>query len=186
MKAITILLPRFALLNTVVAVISAVFASSALTQQTSPASDLYYYQQGRVPIIVALVDSVPYPSADAVIIRRRAQVPHDVIVIRSAAASETLLVRAFFTLYTAHFQDSACPSRDAVHRVTERSGTAPPDWSDNDRRGVATLLERLRTRSNAHVSGIGSARAKKVWIRRFWNEPRERYPFGQGGPTSVC
>jgi hypothetical protein len=159
--------------------------SDLRAQGTSEQTDLQYYQSGMIPISIALADDLPYPGTDAVLIRRRAKVPHDLIVIRSTAASEGLLARALFTLYATQSKDSACPSRDGVFRVTDRSGTRPPIWTDQDQASVGRILSRVRGRAPEELPGVGRAKVKRIWVRRFWNEPRERYPF-DGGPKSVC
>lgn len=149
------------------------------------AQDARRFRQGLTPVGVALVDDFRYGDTDAVILRRTQATPHDVILLRSSAASGQLLASSIAMLGMVHVQQGACPAANSVVRVRDFEGRRTPEWTERDSVQAEATIRDLRAKALRHVPDVGQARLKRIWVRRYYG-PREPFPGPDGPRTSVC
>ena len=126
-------------------------------------------QQGALPVpvvparagttetVIAAVPTLPYSGADAVIVRRATQLPHDVILVRSDRATAVQLAQAAFMIETLRaVAGSGTPTADAVIRV--------PSPTQNHRhiRDAANWAQILERTTPSDLAGVGNVRHLRV------------------------
>jgi hypothetical protein len=118
---------------------------------------------GRVPVTIALVDSVPVPGAPAIILRRVGVDPHDVILIARRLASDSVVAAAVATLYSV--RSSLGDTARSRITIGVRGAVA------RNRRGVGEiqqarqLLLRLISSPPREVRGVGVVPAVDAYLR---------------------
>ncbi len=116
----------------------------------------------RVPVTIAIVDSVPYGGAPAVVLRRATSIPRDVIVLGRAAASGEQLSAAIATLLVARELGGDTARADAVLRVNATRG--PAAWTTGETRITSAFVSRVLAGSAENVSGVGAAFAGPLYL----------------------
>ncbi len=166
------------------AMIASFAAAGAVPLCAQSAADSVRYRRGFIPIVAAVVDSLPYPGTDAVIQRRAKGPPNDYILMRASAASPELLTEALFTLHAVHRAETACPKRDETLRVGPHTGVPIPLWGDRQAQHTRDVFLELQKSPERALAGVGRARSKVLWVKRFYTWPEAVPP---GGPhVGVC
>ncbi len=157
-----VLFARLALCGSIAALLS----TSNLTAQQPAESTA----SARVPVTVVLMDRLPNPGTDALIFRRADQVPRDVIVLKSDAASGESLSAAVYDLLTIRKMSGDVAPVSGIVR-TRPAGISPGrvrrslPWAQR----VVNDLQRSEVQS---IAGIGSGRAVQIWLPRQQRVPR--------------
>lgn len=112
-----------------------------------------------VPAQVALVDSLPFPATRAVIVRRTAHEPHDLIMLLRTASVDDFYA-ACATLTKLRLRDGDVPTRDVV--VAARQGPASRSWKDDRDVAARHLLDRLRVSAATALPGLGVVRNTSI------------------------
>lgn len=136
--------------------------STAQGQQDTVDARVKREKSNRVPVTIAVVDSMPFRGAAAVVMRRASLVPHDVIVVHRDVADGEMLSAAVFTLLSARALSGDTASTDQVLRVPARRG--PVGWR---RREVPTLdraLDRIANDPRVTVAGVGPAQVATLYL----------------------
>ncbi|MDP2481338.1 MAG: hypothetical protein Q8W51_01515 [Candidatus Palauibacterales bacterium] len=148
----------------------------------------WYYDHGFLPVEVAVVDSLPYGGAPAVVMRRTDRAPaepHDYLLMARSHASAKLLRDTLFDLFFLQSRYGTCPKRARVMRVNGTSHVPPPRWNATSDSGVAETLRELRAKKVEEIPDVGRGREIEMWIRRYYTFPVEQPP--RGGPVHrVC
>lgn len=159
--------------------------------QTTPTPDRdpgWYYDHGFMPIDVAIVDSLPYGGAPAVVMRRTDRAPaepHDYLLMARSDASVKLLRDTLFDLFFLQSRYGTCPKHSRVMRVHGSGHVPPPQWNATSDSAVAETLRELRAKKVEDIPDIGRGRELEMWIRRYHTFPVEQLP--PGGPVHrVC
>lgn len=100
-------------------------------------------ESARVPIAIVVTDSFPYPNAGAVILRRPAGSPHDVIILPRSDARADALTTAVFHLLILRSREGDFPAQPSTYRVPARLG--PIESMRGETRVANQVLSRLRT-----------------------------------------
>lgn len=116
----------------------------------------------RVPVTVAIMDSLRDRNAPALIYRRAHAVPHDVIVLPRMHATGDLLSAAIEALLVARDQQGDTASSDGVIRVTR--STRPKFWRAHDTSLNRAVVTRLLLASRHAVEGLGQAATEDLYI----------------------
>jgi hypothetical protein len=120
----------------------------------------------RTVVTVMLVDSFPYPDADAVVLRRQNQQPHDVILVNRSTASPELFLAAAEVLRVSWRIAKTQPQSEEIVLRVPRDLTSR-NWNSNELRAAAGTLGRLRdgSRPQEDVPGIGRGTTAIVYLR---------------------
>lgn len=141
--------------------LAAAVLACGFAAQTSPAQSaaLDGNRPTRVPVTIALVDSLPGGSDSFEIVRRPQGEPRDVILLRPEADAETL-TDAVRGLLLVRGQDGDTASIDGTFRFPTNHGKrARPafPWA----RRVLADLHAAETRD---VAGVGPVRTVVIWL----------------------
>ena len=148
-------------------IIAQLMSAAVLVGQGDRERDRILLNRGLLPVGLALADSLPIPTAVAVILRRPYEIPHDVIIMDRAEDDEELMADALFTLQFVHTQVGHCPERGVLVRV-DPEGRKPQEWSRGGPEMARRMLEMLEG-AEAHVVGrFGELPYQQMWIRRVW------------------
>lgn len=148
------------------------------------------FARGLIPVLIAVVDSMPYPDTHAVVIRRTAVAPdaaHDVLALERSSATLDLLRGAILTQYVLQEGVGACPKQPGVVRV-QAGAASPPSWTSQDVATLGRSLERAMAAPVGPVEGMDRVRragVHRIWIRRFFG-PEEGMPTGGVPLPRVC
>lgn len=116
----------------------------------------------RVPVTIAVVDSVAYGSARAVILRRAHGDERDLILIPRANATGEQLSAAIFMLLTERELAGDSSRVDQVTRVTSARG--PKAWTNHETAQCDQFIRRLLGKRLNQVPGIGRARSGRLYL----------------------
>jgi hypothetical protein len=117
----------------------------------------------RLPVTIALVDSLPDSTVGAVILRRGNQ--SDAILMTRNSANARQLSAALATLISAWHFTGKNANRDATIRVESRDG--PAAWENTELVRAEQAIRNLRRRPVRHLPGIGNGQALVLLIRPF-------------------
>ncbi len=117
----------------------------------------------RLPVTVALVDSLPPGDGFAVVHRHFGTGSRDVIVLDARRANGQLLASAVFQLLIA--QQAAPSSNEAPRRLRMTTAVVPKAWEHGERVRAAHMVNRLRLAPKVNVPGLGSVRTIELRIR---------------------
>lgn len=132
------------------------------TQQGSPR---------RVPLTVALVESIPNRGGAFVILRRSDATPADVILL-TAAADAAALSNAIHTLALARSHGGDRPRKTVMLR--QRPELSNPGRSRPELPWARRVLADLRGAVPRDLAGIGRVRAVDVWLPPQTNREAHR------------
>lgn len=118
----------------------------------------------RVAVTVALVNRLPVRNAPAVILRRAAMTPHDVILLEREMATGQQLSAAIWTLLGARGLHGDTASGDAILRVGQATG--PASWRKSETRVSERVVERLLTMPPKDIEGVGAVPATELYLPR--------------------
>lgn len=139
---------------------------SLLGQQ--PASPERIREVGSIPVKLAITESIPYPNASAVIVRRADRNPHDLVLMTREVASVERLTAALWMLEQLHLRYGSVPSESGVFRVERSKG--PKDWhSPGGKAGLGPIFGRLASSSVEQLEGFGPVRATTIRVRRYYS-----------------
>jgi len=119
-------------------------------------------QPGRVPVTIALVDSIAQPNAPFVIVRRADVAPNDVILLRTGADAQHLS-EAINALLVARQASGDRPATTGTFRVRPRQNVRTA------RRGLPwapRVLADLRRATRQTIPGLGTYPAVVIWLPR--------------------
>lgn len=111
---------------------------------------------------VALVNRLPIRNAPAVVLRRVAITPHDVILLEREMATGEQLSAAIWTLLGARGLNGDTATSNSVLRVGQATGPAP--WRKTETRVAERVVERLRTAAPTYIEGVGSVPAAQLYL----------------------
>lgn len=146
------------------------FVAEQLPAQAAPRSTSA--RPTRIPVMVALVERLPYPDAPFIILR---QATGGDYILLPADADAALLTDAVNALLLARRRGGDRAAADMVlrARAPERvRGERPLPW-------VGRLLADLRTAPRTAVPRVGLAPAVQIWLPRQ-NRPQPTAPSGRG------
>lgn len=127
--------------------------------------------RARVPVTVALVDSLPMDDPGYRILRRAGGTPRDVILLRSAADgaifSEAVRSLAVIRAVTGDTADASAFVR-AHPSAGEPARTRVLPWAER-------VLNDLRSANPRVVPGVGRVRAVEFWLPAQSSRPRPPY-----------
>jgi hypothetical protein len=119
-------------------------------------------QAGRVPVTIALVDSIAQSTAPFVLVRRADVGPNDVILLRTGADAQQLSA-AINALLVARQASGDRPVTTGTFRVRPRQNVRTArrvlPW-------VPRVLADLRRASRQSIPGVGSYPAVVIWLPR--------------------
>jgi hypothetical protein len=121
----------------------------------------------RVPVTIALAETINSNGGAGVIYRRANLVPHDVIVLNASAAGPRVLEEAIFTLLMSRALGGDTASTSVTLKVpfpTESSPTAESRFHGSERGRATAVVNRLRQASQTQISGLGELRAITVYL----------------------
>ncbi len=117
----------------------------------------------RIATRIALVERLPEPQADAVILRNPLDDPSDTVLLPAEFATGGRLAAAVAALMTIRQQQGNTPTR--ITRVVV-TGTRPPtSWSPMEMRYAERWIQRLRHKPALPLDGIGDAQYEVVPLR---------------------
>jgi hypothetical protein len=134
------------------------FVAGQLSAQAVPSRSARA-RPARMPVMVALVERLPYPDAPFLILR---QATGGDYILLPADADAALLTDAVNALLLARQQGGDRATADAVLRMRapERvRGARPLPW-------IARVLADLRNAPRSAVPGVGLASAVRIWLPR--------------------
>ena len=117
----------------------------------------------RVPVTVALVDTLAEAGATAQIVRRAHGHPRDLILIRRSAATGGQLAAAIQMLLLAREVQGDTTHQDLIVRVP--STQAPRSWSTGLTRQTDDAMAKLRTTPPHPLAGVGLASTTVLHLR---------------------
>lgn len=143
---------------------STLVASAARAQGAQPNREQLIRNKTskRVSVTIALVDSLPFRGAPAVILRRAMARPHDRIVLPRTSATGDQLLAAVFQLLAIRERMGDTSRADKVFRVTAAKG--PSVWDQRERRTADRLVARLKSRPSEPIVGIGSGSEAEIYL----------------------
>lgn len=130
-------------------------ASAAAQQSETPR------RPTRVPVTLALVDSVPQGNPPFRILRRADVEPHDVILLRADADSVTLSA-AVADLLLIRAQQGDTTRAEAMVRVRRRD--AEPDRPVRMLPWGRRVMDDLRRAAPKELAGVGTVPAVQIWL----------------------
>lgn len=142
--------------------LGAILSSTSLAQQTYSA-EVQAEMARRVPVTIAMVDSLPVENAKAIILRRARVTPYDVILIRRGDANGDQLGAAVFTLLATRQVQGDTAKRDAVIKVNML--TPPAQWSRQEGNYPSRIASRLQVADARFIEGIGTVPARVIYLR---------------------
>ena len=110
------------------------------------------------PFAIAVVDSLAYPDADAVVVRRPSAQPHDVILVRRGKADPSRLADAVRLLEILRASGGDLPTSQAAFRVTS---SGHRDSRLEEAVAWADWLEHVRKRT---LDGYGEAAVIQLYL----------------------
>jgi hypothetical protein len=116
----------------------------------------------RVPVTVALVDSLPGSGVEALILRRPDVQPHDVILLRSASADGTALATAALQLLLIRDRTGDVPTAASTFRI--REGSRGSRALEREIFSATRIVDRLRTKQPRPVPGLPAVRATDIYL----------------------
>jgi hypothetical protein len=132
--------------------------------------------QLRIPVLVAVIDSLPQKASGALIVRRASMSPSDIILLTPQSSTARQLSAAVFTLVTAQAVLGSKPEKNAFLKVDSRTG--PSAWIETEERRAENILRKLRRKAPAYVAGYGFVRSVVITVPdqvmrgRLYSAPR--------------
>jgi hypothetical protein len=130
---------------------AAISAASAQTANPFP---------GRTAVVIAIPQSFPYNSAQAVIVRRVNAADHDLILVRAGQAQPGRLAAAIGTLQAVRARYGDTPNQDMLIRVPEGTSggriSEAASWAD--------LLAKSGRTHHEPVPGLEQAQYIRLYL----------------------
>jgi|GEM_PF-5375151 len=143
--------------------IVALAASCCVVMLPAPAGAQRALRAGSVPVTIAVLEwSAHTEGTEAVIVRRPAQHPADVIVIRENALNPAMLSAALRQLLALRSAMGDEPRMAGTFRV--RRGVRPGEARQDELFLAPRLVRELRRATPRHVDGVGVARAVEISV----------------------
>jgi hypothetical protein len=136
---------------------------TSLSAQAGPSqarANLSTLPAGLVPATVVLVEELPDKHARAVIIRRVAATPQDLILLPKDGATVEALGSSIQALLHTRAKFGDVPTEDM--RLVVKKVSKPKHWAEGDLIGARADLERLAASPRRTVDGIGVVHATDV------------------------
>jgi len=120
---------------------------------------------GRVPVVVAIVDSLPPDQFPAVILRKHSgSQGRDVILLDRRRANGRLLAAGVFQLLVSRNVDGE--EAEKSHSLRVSPNAVPAAWTYKERLQAAHVVNRLRVKPDRELPGIGRARTTTITLPR--------------------
>ena len=129
---------------------------------TFPASAQQSALQGRIPVLVVLLDTLPVRGSKALIAHRENGSPKDAILLTRESATARQLSAAVFTLLVLHEASPDTPVPDGVVNVKLRQGPTP--WIETEERRAEAIVRRLHGSTPQNVPGYGIVHSAKISV----------------------
>jgi hypothetical protein len=115
----------------------------------------------RLPVAVAIVDTVPLGGTDAVILRRAAGSPRDVILLRRNASVDAL-AGAFATYLAVIKVEPVISVQSKKIIVYQKKG--PASWVNRERKMLAQVHSKLHQEPLTLLEGVGKAAWRTLYV----------------------
>lgn len=123
---------------------------------------LFAQSPTRIPVMVALVDSLPAADGFSVIQRNYGQYKRDLIILDGRYANGAQLASAVFQLMLARATSGAA---DQPRRFRMTHTVVPRAWQNTERLRAAHYVNLLRVAPKREVDGLGSVRTMELRVR---------------------
>ena len=148
--------------------VAAVFLSARAAMGQSSSTPTHLGDVKRIFALVAVPDTFRYLNTDAVIVRRKATLPHDLILVRPGHADARMIAEAVQTLQAERARHGDVPATNRLVRVRT------PRAALRLLQHAASWAEALNKKPSVDVAGIGSARAIGLLLRNDQVTVRDR------------